>query len=71
MATATEWVLDVVDGNNVELALWDRLHGNDVFIRLDGRTGEAFVRDYEHAEHKVDLVIFLHDFAQVRETEAD
>ena len=59
----TQWELGLM-GEGAELALWDRLHGNDRFIRLDKETGEAYYSDYNEAkERKIDLVRFLCDVA--------
>jgi len=64
MVGNTQWELDVIGPEDAELALWDRIEGDDVFIRLHMATGEACLYDYaDETEHKIDVVRFLCDIA--------
>ena len=63
MAETTEWVLEARDPDGADLMFWDRLHGNDRFIRLDKETGEAYYSDYHTEERKINLARFLCDVA--------
>jgi len=65
----TKWELRAVDDDSAELILWDSFRGCDTFIRLDGRSAKATVRDCKGEREIQDLVMFLNDFAQVCEME--